>query len=53
MDASHPPSLVSPLQLADRLIQLARDAEHAGFAGTAATLIGLAYTVLDGNALAA
>lgn len=53
MDALHPPSLVSPLQLADRMIQLAQDAEHAGFAETAATLLGLAYTVLDGTALAA
>ena len=46
-------NLVSPLQLADRLIQLAQDAEHAGFAGAAATLLSLAYNVLDGEALAA
>jgi len=47
------PNLVSPLQLADRLIQLARDADHAGFAGAAATLLSLAYSVLDRDALAA
>ena len=53
MYAFQPPNLVSPLQLADRLIQLAQDAEHAGFAGAAATLLSLAYTVLDRDALAA
>jgi hypothetical protein len=47
------PNLVSPLQLADRLIQLASDADRAGFAGAAATLLGLAYSVLDRDALAA
>ncbi len=47
------PNLVSPLQLADRLIQLARDADHAGFAGAATTLLGLAYSVLDRDALTA
>ncbi len=46
------PNLVSPLQLADRLIQLARDADHAGFAGTAVTLLNLAFSVLDRDALA-
>ena len=47
------PNPSSPLQLADRLIQLAMDADHAGFAGAAATLLGLAYSVLDRDALAA
>jgi len=46
------PNLVSPLQLADRLIQLARDADRAGFGGAAATLLSLAYSVLDRDALA-
>lgn len=47
------PNPSSPLQLADRLIQLAMDADHAGFAGAAATLLDLAYSVLDRDALAA
>ena len=46
------PNLVSPLQLADRLIQLARDADHAGFAGAATTLLNLAYSVLDRDVMA-
>ena len=53
MNAAQPPNLASPLQLADRLIQLARDADRAGFAGAAATLLSLAYAVLDTDALAA
>lgn len=47
------PNLVSPLQLADRMIELARDADHAGFAIAAATLLDLAYGVLDRDTLAA
>ena len=46
-------NLVSPLQLADRMIELARDADHAGFAVAAATLLDLAYSVLDRDVLAA
>ena len=53
MNTSSLPNLVSPLQLADRLIQLARDADRAGFAGTAAALLSLAYSVLDRDTLAA
>lgn len=49
MDIAYPTCLVSPLQIADRLIQLAQEAEAAGYAATAATLVGLAYAVLDGD----
>ena len=53
MNAVQSPNPASPLQLADRLIQLARDADRAGFASAAATLLSLAYAVLDRDALAA
>lgn len=38
---------VSPLILSDRLIALARDADRAGFTGTAEQLLGLACAVFD------
>ena len=38
---------VSPLVLSDRLITLARDADRAGFTGTADRLVRLAYAVFD------
>ncbi len=53
MNMSALPNQVSPLQLADRMIELARDADRAGFAVAAATLLDLAYSVLDRDALAA
>lgn len=37
----------SPLVLADRLITLAQEADHAGYASSASRLIGLVYAVLD------
>jgi len=49
MDGCHA-HLVSPLQLADRLIQLAVEADQAGFAAAATTLVALVYAVLDGGA---
>ncbi|MBV9249974.1 MAG: hypothetical protein JO227_12100 [Acetobacteraceae bacterium] len=42
-----PPRPVSPLVLSDRLITLARDADRAGYLGTARQLVTLACTVLD------
>ena len=43
---------VSPLMMADRLITLAQDADHAGYRDTASHLVSLVYTVLDhGTAL--
>ncbi|HEY1934515.1 MAG TPA: hypothetical protein VGG99_21115 [Acetobacteraceae bacterium] len=38
---------VSPLVLSDRLISLARDADRAGFIGTAEQLVTLACSVFD------
>lgn len=38
---------VSPLVLSDRLIALARDADRAGFTGTAEQLVTLACAVFD------
>lgn len=38
---------ISPLMLSDRLLTLAADADRAGLASAATTLIGLAHTVLD------
>lgn len=38
---------VSPLVLSDRLISLARDADRAGFTGTAEQLVTLACAVFD------
>ncbi|HEY8288865.1 MAG TPA: hypothetical protein VIG49_06320 [Acetobacteraceae bacterium] len=38
---------VSPLILSDRLIALAKDADRAGFTGTAEQLVTLACTVFD------
>ena len=38
---------VSPLVIADRLITLAKDAERAGYRGTASHLVELAYSVFD------
>ena len=38
---------VSPLVLSDRLIALARDADRAGYTGTAGQLVSLACTVFD------
>jgi len=40
-------SPVSPLMLSDRLITLARDADRAGFTGTADRLVKLAYAIFD------
>ena len=40
-------SPVSPLVLSDRLIALARDADRAGYTGTAEQLVGLACSVFD------
>ena len=37
----------SPLVLADRLISLAQEADHAGLHDSASRLIGLVYAVLD------
>ena len=47
-----PPSLanagpISPLVIADRLITLAKDADRAGYHGTAANLVDLMFRVLD------
>ncbi len=41
---THP---VSPLVLSDRLITLAKDADRAGFTGTAEQLVTLACSVFD------
>ncbi len=41
------PITVSPLVLADRLISLAQEADRAGYAQSASTLLGLAYAVFD------
>ena len=38
---------VSPLVLSDRLIALAKDADRAGYAGTAEQLVCLACAVFD------
>lgn len=38
---------VSPLVLSDRLIALARDADRAGYTGTAEQLVNLACSVFD------
>lgn len=38
---------ISPLQLADRLITLAVDADHAGHAEIATDLLQIMYSVLD------
>jgi hypothetical protein len=38
---------VSPLVLADRLLSLAQDADRAGFTGSAARLLRLAYAVCN------
>jgi hypothetical protein len=38
---------VSPLTLSDRLITLAKDADTAGYAMTAAQLLKLAITIFD------
>ena len=38
---------VSPLVLSDRLIALARDADRAGYNGTAEQLVSLACAVFD------
>jgi hypothetical protein len=38
---------VSPLVLSDRLIALARDADRAGYTGTAEQLVSLACAVFD------
>lgn len=38
---------VSPLVLSDRLLTLARAADHAGCRETAVTLLGLAHAVFD------
>lgn len=42
---------ISPLMLSDRLITLAQEADRAGHAATASTLIDLAFSVLDGITL--
>jgi hypothetical protein len=39
--------LVSPLVLCDRLLTLAQQADHAGYATAARRLLRLAMTVLD------
>ena len=44
---SRPFTRVSPLILSDRLITLAKDAETAGYAVTAAQLLRLAITIFD------
>jgi hypothetical protein len=40
-------NIVSPLVLSDRLIALAKDADRAGYTGTAEQLLCLACAVLD------
>lgn len=45
--AEPPRPAPSPLMLSDRLIALARDADHAGLRAAAVCLIGLAHDVLD------
>ncbi|HUB14880.1 MAG TPA: hypothetical protein VMB34_23225 [Acetobacteraceae bacterium] len=40
----------SSLVLSDRLIALARDADRAGFTGTAERLVSLAHALLDQRA---
>ena len=47
MHTDAPPRLVSPLQLADRLVHLAMEAGEAGFSASAQILVGLASSVLD------
>ncbi len=42
-----PAAAASPLVLSDRLLTLARAADHAGCRATAVTLLGLAHAVLD------
>lgn len=42
-----PRNHVSPMQISDRLVQLARDAEGAGLRATAAVLVGMARMVLE------
>ena len=37
----------SPLVLADRLLSLAQDADHAGYVAAASNLVGLALAVFD------
>ena len=39
--------VLSELVLSDRLITLARDADRAGYVGTAEQLLNLAYSVFD------
>ncbi len=41
------PMPVTSLMLADRLISLAQDADRAGYARSATSLLGLAYAVFD------
>ncbi len=43
----HAMTAVSPLQLADRLISLAVDADRAGHAEIATDLLQIMYSVLD------
>lgn len=43
----HQVSAVSPLVIADRLITLAKEADRAGYRGTASHLVELAYSVFD------
>ena len=43
----HAAKEVSPLMIADRLITLAKEADRAGFRGTASHLVTLVYSVLD------
>ena len=45
--AQAPAIPVSPLVLSDRLLSLARAADHAGCRATAVTLLGVAHAVLD------
>lgn len=43
----HQVTAVSPLIIADRLITLAKEADRAGYRGTASHLVELAYSVFD------
>ena len=45
--AHHAMTAISPLQLADRLITLAVDADRAGHAEIATDLLQIMYSVLD------
>ena len=47
LDLARPASTPSPLQLADRMLSLAQDADRSGHVQTASQLLTLMYAVLD------